>query len=122
MITPVTEIEGAQESLDTLQKAIEALADKVEHIDVTNYFRGWHRTFRGKLFTTICNGVEKAELAPVPVFRAPKFVFAGTLREAKRLRKQVKGPTLLTWRDFTYTEKNLWVRLAFEPLPELVQI
>lgn len=103
--------------LAQLQADIEALADRVEHVDHTHARekRSWGRTIAGTPFVTICNGRPEAEVARSIQQRPIEKMARFSLTSARRLRRQIKGPALLTWRDFAHHPgEDLWIRLAFE--------
>lgn len=115
--------------LAKLQADIEALADEVAWVNDTHLpGMSWSRTrVRGKPidgeegqrggtpFVTICNGRPKAEAARSIQQRPIEKMARFSLTSARRLRRQIKGPALLTWRDFAHHPgEDLWIRLAFE--------
>lgn len=110
---------------------IEMLADAVDCVDETHiHGMPWNRTrVRGGIldgesgqrggvsFVTISNGAIKAEASHGSPYLGLDRMAAMTYRAAKLLRKAIRGPARLTWRDFSHESGvSLWVRLAFEPL------
>lgn len=107
-------------TLAKLRADIEALAVRV--VDVSQTHTGkqsWGKTVSGTPFTTICNGRPKGEGARPIELRPIEKMARFTLTEARKLARSIKGPALLTWRDFIYEPGDvLWVRLAFEGIAD----